>query len=85
MIRSGEGCIREDKSNFLVHTDFPLPRGTRDYHRKRMFEGHCFGRGHLIHRFKTIVLISHMSLKVIASAELPFTYTTRQHFVKWLP
>ena len=33
---------------------------------------------------KTIVLISHMSLKVIASAELPFTYTTRQHFVKWL-
>ena len=27
MIRSGEGCIREDKSNFLVHTDFPLPLG----------------------------------------------------------
>ena len=22
-----EGCIREDKSNFLVHTDFPLPLG----------------------------------------------------------
>ena len=27
MIRSGEGCIREDKSNYLVHTDFPLPLG----------------------------------------------------------
>ena len=27
MIRSGEGCIREDKSNFLVHTDFLLPLG----------------------------------------------------------
>ena len=27
MIRCGEGCIREDKSNFLVHTDLPLPLG----------------------------------------------------------
>ena len=27
MIRSGEGCIREDKSNFLVHMDFQLPLG----------------------------------------------------------
>ena len=27
MIHSGEGCIREDKSNFLLHTDFPLPLG----------------------------------------------------------
>ena len=27
MIRSGEGSIREEKSNFLVHTDFPLPLG----------------------------------------------------------
>ena len=31
MIRSGEGCIREDKSNFLVHTDFPLPLGSETY------------------------------------------------------
>ena len=27
MIRSGEGCIKEYKSNFLVHTDYPLPLG----------------------------------------------------------
>ena len=27
MILSGEGCIREDKSNFLDHTDFLLPLG----------------------------------------------------------
>ena len=27
MIRYGEACIREDKSNFLVHTDFPLSLG----------------------------------------------------------
>ena len=29
MIRSDEGCIREDKSNFLVHTDFPLSLGPK--------------------------------------------------------
>ena len=28
MIRSGEGCIKEDKSNSLVQTDFPLRLGT---------------------------------------------------------
>ena len=27
MIRSGEGCIREDMSKFLVHTDLPLALG----------------------------------------------------------
>ena len=27
MIRSGVGCIRDDKSNFRVHSDFPLPLG----------------------------------------------------------
>ena len=27
MIPSGEGCIREDKSNYLVHTKFPVPLG----------------------------------------------------------
>ena len=27
MIRSGVGCIRDDKSNFLVYSDFPLSLG----------------------------------------------------------
>ena len=27
MIPSGEGCIREDKSNCIVYTVFPLPLG----------------------------------------------------------
>ena len=27
MMRSDEGCIREDKSNFRVYSDFPLPLG----------------------------------------------------------
>ena len=36
MIRSVVGCIREDKSNSLVHTDFPLPLGA-----ETSFENGC--------------------------------------------
>ena len=82
MIRSGEGCIRTGQEQFLSPYLFSAATGTRDYHRKRMFEGHCCRRGHLIHCFKTIVLISHMSLKVIASAELPVYIYYKATFCK---
>ena len=84
MIRSGEGCIREDMSNYLVHTDFLLPLVTETTIEKGMFEGHCHGRSHLIHCFKTTLFISYTFLKVISSAELHITDTTRWHFIKWL-
>ena len=84
MIGSGEGCIREDKSYLFSPYRFSASTGTRDYHRKEVFEGHCRGRSLLIHCFKTTVFISHMSMKVITSAELQFTDATRWHFVKWL-
>ena len=84
MIRCSEGCIMEDKSNFFSPYRFAAATGTRDYHRKGMFEGHCCERSHLFHCFNTTVFISHMSLKVNTSVELQFIDATRWHFVKWL-
>ena len=69
MIRSVEGCIREEKSNVLVNTDFTLPLGP-----ETTIENGCLK---VIVVEEVICVFFHMLLKVITSAELQFTNATR--------